>query len=142
MALSAYFLLVAWLLSKAEPGAPSFTDVVGIIFPILTIVAGGVAILAYGSNKVLRETATDLRSRVSDLEHEREIDRQKIASQEAELKVWQRAVTGEVQLAAILDLLSDHHREAVTEWAKNRKAEGNVVEAVNKLTAKINERMT
>jgi hypothetical protein len=130
-----------WVLREAGTSPPSFSTIVGVIFPILTIVAGGVAILAYGSNKVLRETADDLRKRVSDLEHEREVDRQKIASQDAELKVWQRAVTGEVQLAAILDLLGDHHKEAVAEWAKNRVAEGNMVQAMNRLAQKIDDRM-
>lgn len=98
--------------------APSFSQVVGVIFPILTIIAGGIAILAYGSNKVLRDTSADLRQRVADLEKDREADRALIAAQTAELKVWQGAVTGEVHLTAILNLLTQHHNEAVAEWQK------------------------
>src|SRR5687768_7905247 len=94
---------------------PSFSQIVGIIFPILTVIAGGIAILAYGANKVLRDTAEDLRKRVNDLEKDREQDRNVISAQAAELKVWQRAVTGEVQLAAIMDLLDTHHADAVTQ---------------------------
>lgn len=120
--------------------SPSFATIVGIVFPILTIVAGGVAILAYGSNKVLRDTAADLRTRIEDLESERDTVRAKADSASAELKVWQKAVTGEVQLAAILDLLGDHHREAVQEWAKNRAMQGELVQTMKELSKAIADR--
>lgn len=134
-------VLLIWLfLVAAASTSPSFTTIVGIVFPILTIVAGGVAILAYGSNKVLRDTATDLRTRIEDLEKERDVVRAKADSASAELKVWQKAVTGEVQLAAILDLLGDHHREAVSEWTKNRAMQGQLVETMKHLSDAIAER--
>lgn len=127
--------LVVWTLTG------SFTGIVSIIFPILTIIAGGIAILAYGSNKVLRDTAEDLRKRVVDLELDRDALQVRANSQAAELSVWKKAVTGEVQLTAILDLLSDHHKEAVREWAKNRVIQGDLITAMHQLKTHIEERM-
>lgn len=133
----AFYLVAA---NTSTSSAPSFATIVSIIFPILTIVAGGVAILAYGSNKVLRDTGADLRQRVEDLEGERDSIRARADSAAAELKVWQKAVTGEVQLAAILDLLGDHHRESVAEWAKNRAMQGELVTTMKDLAKSINDR--
>lgn len=95
-----------------------FSNLANVIFPILTIIGGGIAILAYGSNKVLRDTAADLRVRVTDLEVSKKIDREKLDSQATELKVWQKAVTGEIKLAAILDLLNSHHAQSVVVWER------------------------
>lgn len=117
-------------------GTPSFSEMVGIIFPILTIIAGGIAILAYGANKVLRDTANDLRLRVNDLEKDRAIDRKVIATQAAELRVWQQAVTGEVQLTAIKDLLDQHHSEAVAQWKKNDRTLDRCADALETLVNK------
>lgn len=133
-------ILLLMVIIYAATTGPTFATIVGIVFPILTIVVGGVAILAYGSNKVLRDTATDLRTRIEDLEKERDIVRAKADASAAELKVWQRAVTGEVQLSAILDLLGDHHREAVTEWTKNRASQGELQKTMKELATTIRNR--
>lgn len=130
------------ILAYAAADPITFGSILSVVFPILTIVAGGVAILAYGSNKVLRDTADDLRKRIEDLEVERDTVRAKADAATAELKVWQKAVTGEVQLTAILDLLGDHHKEAVAEWARNRVAEGEMTKAMNDLAKAIRERLT
>jgi lysophospholipase L1-like esterase len=90
--------------------------VVSIVFPILTIIVGGFCVLQLGVTKTLRDSNGDLRARVTDLEASDQRKDEKIKGQAAEIAALQRVVTGEVQLAAIADVLQHHHEQAVHFW--------------------------
>lgn len=96
--------------------AITFGTVVGVVFPILTIIIGGACALLLSVTTTLRASNGDLRDRVTDLEAEQKIDKSLINSQKADLDALRKIVTGEVQLAAITDLLEHHHQAAVTAW--------------------------
>lgn len=90
--------------------------IVSIVFPLLTIVVGGFCVLQLGITKTLRDSNGDLRARVDDLEASDKRKDATIGGQAAEIAALQRVVTGEVQLAAIADVLQHHHEQAVTFW--------------------------
>lgn len=94
----------------------TFGTIVGVVFPILTIIIGGACALLLSVTTTLRASNGDLRDRVTDLEREQAVDKTLIASQQSDLDALRRVVTGEVQLAAITDLLEHHHRAATTAW--------------------------
>lgn len=102
---------------------PGFGSIVGIVFPLLTILAVGGCALLYGITGTLRASNGDLRNRVKDLEDEDAAKATKIKAQgeqidgqKGELEALRKVITGEVQLTAITELLANHHRQAVTEW--------------------------
>lgn len=89
---------------------------VQIALAVLTIIIGGICTLLLVSTKTLRDSRDDQEKRILFLEKKSERDDETIEQQAEELRVWQRAVTGEVQLTAILELLNEHHTEATTSW--------------------------
>lgn len=93
-------------------------NVLGVVFPILVIIVGGVCILLYGVTNTLRTSNGDLRDRVSDLEAAEVRNEATIKQQAAEIAALQKVVTGEVQLTALADVLDAHHRESVTADAR------------------------
>jgi hypothetical protein len=92
------------------------STLVGIVFPILTIVVGGACVLLFGVTTTLRASNGDLRARVTDLEAGEGRSQEKIAGQASEIAALQRVVTGEVQLTAIADVLGHHHSQSVAVW--------------------------
>lgn len=102
---------------------PDLGSIVGVIFPLLTLLAGGGCILLYGSTTTLRANNGDLEKRVDLLEAEGlrkdaqiETHQKEIAGQKGELLALSKVITGEVHLVAITDLLTEHHAQAVAEW--------------------------
>lgn len=91
------------------------------VLSVTTIIATALVGVLFGSLKTLRDTANDLRSRVSDLEKERTEDRADLAEAHSENKLLKAMVTGKVEWVALTDQLEDHHRQAVTWWAETRK---------------------
>lgn len=88
------------------------------VLSVTTIIATALVGVLFGSLKTLRDTANDLRSRVSDLEKERTEDRAEIAEAQSENKLLKAMVTGKVEWVALTDQLEEHHRQAVAWWAK------------------------
>lgn len=83
--------------------ALSMGTVVGVIFPLLTVIVGGACVLLFSITTTLRASNGDLRDRVDDLEKEQTKDKATIKEQHAELEALKKVVTGEVQLAALGD---------------------------------------
>jgi hypothetical protein len=110
-------------------------DLVGSLQPILTgvlavttIVAAAFAGLMIGTQRTLRDSNTDLRARVTDLEQERSERDAKIAAielivteREAENKLLSSMVQGRVDWTAIGDQLEEHHRQALLWWSKTEQ---------------------
>ena len=90
------------------------------VFGVTTIIAAGLAGLVYGGQRTLRDSNTDLRCRVNDLEKERIEDKAAIAELKTENKALASVVTGEVHWHALTELLSMHHTEARQHWEKER----------------------
>ena len=86
------------------------------VFGVTTIAATAGLGLMFGSLRTLRDTANDLRLRVSDLEDERAKDRERNAELESENKVLKTMVTGKVEWIALTDQLEDHHRQTMIWW--------------------------
>lgn len=87
--------------------------IVGVIFPVLTVVIGGACILLFSVTTTLRASNSDLRERVKDLEAKNLTNEATISAQKVEIELWSKTVTGEVHLVAIEDLLTHHNNYAV-----------------------------
>lgn len=74
-------------------------------------------------NKDLRDEVADLHRRYDDNETRRAAEAAAssviIRDQAADIASLQRVVTGEVQLAALLDLLDHHHKRAEEQWTRD-----------------------
>lgn len=92
--------------------------ILDVVFPILVVVVGGACILLYGVTSTLRTSNGDLRDRVSDLEAAETRNEATIKKQDAEIEALRKVVTGEVQLAALADVLDAHHRETTVSTAR------------------------
>lgn len=99
---------------------------------IVVIVVGGAAALQYGTVKVLRETASDLRARVEDLEKSRTKDRAENAQLIADRDALSRVVTGEAHWVALGEQLDAHHREAVEHWKTDEETLVEIRDALRK----------
>ena len=100
------------------------------VLSITTIIATALVGVLFGSLKTLRDTANDLRSRVSDLEKERTEDRAEIAEAHSENKVLKALVTGKVEWVALTDQLEEHHRQALGVWVKFEGLLGEILAAL------------
>ncbi len=96
--------------------------VVSVVFPLLTLIAGGACILLFSITTTLRSSNGDLRDRVSDLEKALSTEEEKTKTLQSDLSALQKVVTGEVQLNAILTLLETHDKSTVAEHARIEKA--------------------
>jgi hypothetical protein len=99
----------------------SASETLTALLTISTIVIGGVLALVYGSNRVLRDTATDLRSRVSDLEAYRAEAKGTISALVSERDVLRNLVQGAQNWAHLEALLVEHHTEASHYWETTAK---------------------
>jgi chromosome segregation ATPase len=90
------------------------------VLSVTTIIATALVGVLFGSLKTLRDTANDLRSRVTDLEKERVEDRAEIAESQSENRLLKAMVTGKVEWVALTDQLEEHHRQAVSWWGETR----------------------
>jgi hypothetical protein len=106
----------------------SLATILGVVFPLLTIIIGGACVLLFSVTSTLRASNGDLRDRVADLEKEQSIDRATIKTQAGEIKTQaaeivalQKIVTGEVQLTALTDLLEHHHADTIKTQARIEK---------------------
>jgi len=86
------------------------------VMTVATIIATAGVGLMFGSLRTLRDTANDLRSRVTDLEKERAEDKGANAELKAENKLLTSMVQGKVEWVALTDLLEEHHRQAIVKW--------------------------
>jgi hypothetical protein len=110
----------------------SLTTILGVVFPLLTIIIGGACVLLFSVTSTLRTSNGDLRARVDDLEKEQVRDKATIATQAAEIHALQKVVTGEVQLAALADVLDHHHQMAVTSAGRLEKSIDAVLDEVRR----------
>lgn len=85
----------------------SLGTIVGVVFPLLTVIVGGACVLLFSITTTLRASNGDLRDRVADLEKEQALDKATIKEQHAELEALKKVVTGEVQLAALGDMSNE-----------------------------------
>lgn len=92
--------------------------IVGVVFPLLTVITGGACVLQFSVTRTLRDNNGDLKERVSILESEIAIEKTANASLQSQVDALQKVVTGEVQLQAILTLLEGHDRASVTAHAR------------------------
>ena len=90
----------------------------GAIFSVLTIIIGGVCVLLLVSTKTLRDSRDDQEKRIKFLEDQAVRDKDTISTQAGQIDALGKVVTGEVHLVAIIDLLTEHHTEAVRNWAR------------------------
>lgn len=92
---------------------------------VALVVTTGLLGLQQGTVRTLRGSNGDLRSSVGDLEREREILRETIATERTEttskiaelqsaVEVLGKTVTGEAHLVALQDMLDHHHTESMT----------------------------
>lgn len=102
------------------------------VFAVTTLVAAAFAGLQIGTTRTLRESNSDLRARVTDLEHGRETDRTekaeivgKLDTVQAENKLLKSMVQGRVEWAAISDQLGHvaevivkHDQKAEAFWSR------------------------
>jgi hypothetical protein len=86
------------------------------VFPVLTLIIGGACVLLLVSTKTLRDSRDDQEKRIKQLEDERTRDKDTIVAQDAEIKFWQKAVTGETHLVAIIELITQHDTKASEHW--------------------------
>ena len=99
----------------------------------VTTVAATVGVgLMFGSLRTLRDTAGDLRNRVSDLEKERAEDKAEKAELETENRMLKTMVMGKVEWVALTDQLEAHHRETIVFW---RKAEDQLTAILTEVTS-------
>lgn len=102
-----------------------------VVFPILTVIVGGACILLFGITSTLRSSNGDLRDRVADLEASEARNEATITAQASEIAALQKVVTGEVQLAALADVLDAHHRETIVSNARIEKTTDKILEKVS-----------
>lgn len=88
------------------------------VLTVSTIIATALVGVLFGSLKTLRDTAGDLRNRVTDLEKERAEDKADLAEKDAENRILKTMVTGRVEWVALTDQLEEHHRQALAWWRK------------------------
>ena len=88
-------------------------------------IAAGVAMALLATVRTLRESLSDLRSRVDDLEKERDGLKVRIAEKEVahretqrDLETLKKVVTGEAHWVSIESQLADHHRQALSSWER------------------------
>lgn len=93
------------------------------VLSVATIIATALVGVLFGSLKTLRDTANDLRARVTDLEKERAEDRAANIELDSENKMLKSMVTGKVEWVALTDQLEEHHRQALGWW---KKADGHL----------------
>lgn len=103
----------------------------GVIFPLLTVIIGGACILLFSVTTTLRTSNGDLRDRVSDLEAKEVRNEATILRQESEIAALQKVVTGEVQLAALADVLDAHHHESVLSATRIEKSVDLILEKMS-----------
>lgn len=89
-----------------------------LVFSATTVVAATLAALAYGVMRTLRESNGDLRARVTDLEKDRTERDAKIAELKALYDTARQIATGEVQWEALVDLQTQHQKDARAHWAE------------------------
>jgi len=117
-----------------------FLTLLNPVFGVATVIASILAGLSWGTVRNLRETITDLRGRVGDLDAhrnslERDITHREARVQEllAENKLLQQIATGEVHWEALASLLTDHHKEAREHWKAELAALARLTEAEERL---------
>jgi hypothetical protein len=108
------------------------------IFGITTILATAVAGLVWGTVKTVRDTASDLRGRVGDLETERAKDKALIAELRTENTVLTKTVTGEVHWVALTALLTLHHKESGERLEKVLAILDQVLSILNQVLSALN----
>ena len=88
------------------------------VFGVTTLIAAGLAGLVYGAQRTLRDSNGDLRARVAELEKDRAERDAKIAELKALYDTARQIATGEVQWEVLVDLQTEHQKEAKTHWKK------------------------
>ncbi len=88
------------------------------VFGITTVIAAGLAGLVYGAQRTLRESNSDLRNRVGDLEKDRAERDAKIAELTALYETAKQIATGEVQWQVVVDLMTAHQKDAKAHWTQ------------------------
>lgn len=127
--------------------------VISVIFPVLTVIIGGACILLFSVTTTLRASNSDLTARVDFLEKERDrlelekrTDREtfdaKLVASAGELEALRKVVTGEAHLVAISDLLTEHHSEALAQWANVTTTLGHVDQTLEHVASALEERVT
>lgn len=105
--------------------------ILAVVFPLLTVIIGGACILLFSVTTTLRTSNGDLRDRVSDLEAKEVRNEATILQQKSEIVALQKVVTGEVQLAALADVLDAHHHESVLSATRIEKSVDLILEKMS-----------
>jgi hypothetical protein len=112
-------------------------NILTVVLSVTTIIATAGVGLMFGSLKTLRDTAEDLRNRVSDLEKERAEDKARIEATEVKLDAaerengWLRStMQGRPEWIALTDQLEQHHREAINHWERDESLLNEILTAV------------
>ncbi len=90
------------------------------VLTVTSIIATALVGVLFGSLKTLRDTANDLRSRVTDLEKERTDDRAEIVEMHSENRLLKAMVTGKVEWVALTDQVEDLQRQWLA-WRKEAR---------------------
>lgn len=107
------------------------------VLAITTTITTALVGLQIGTVRTLRDSNSDLRDRVTDLEKERMEDKAEIvkrdgqiAEKESENSLLRAMVTGKVEWIAVTDQLESHHREALGHWQATEDKLGEILKTL------------
>ena len=100
------------------------------VLAVTTIVGVGLAGLAYGTTKTLRESNGDLRSALEDERQKGEQRDKKIAELQADRDALARVATGQQHWEQLTEKLDEHHEESMSAWSALGAAMGRLEAAI------------
>lgn len=108
----------------------------------LVLAAGAVAIsivagLSFGSRKALRESNSDLRERISDLEKADARKTAEIAELQSRNEVLTSMVTGEVHWRSLGEAQDQLIRDAHAHWDEERKSFKRIIEITDRMVRRL-----
>lgn len=86
------------------------------IVGVIAIISGGISALLWGSLKALRDSNSDLRARVEDLEDKNRRYAAEIVMANADRDALARVVRGDDRLEEVVAKLDEHNRVAAEHW--------------------------
>lgn len=86
------------------------------IVGVIAIISGGISALLWGSLKALRDSNSDLRARVDDLEDKNRLLAAEAVMAKADRDALARVVRGDDRLEEVVIKLDEHNRIAAEHW--------------------------
>lgn len=108
-------------------------NLVSAIFPLLTVIIGGICALILINTKTLRDSRDDFAVRIKQLEDERTRDKEALAESATAIRFWRSAATGDEKLDAVTSLLTVHHDESQKNWVLVNAGLGHIGTSIDRL---------